>query len=236
MVGRLTTKGPQGLDGSRLFFWHVRKRLKETGAARVLDFGAGRGGWFTQSDEAREVFDLRPHAEVWACDIDEAVLTHPGSDKQVLLTEGERFPFPDASFRLIISDVTFEHITTPAFVASELKRILAPGGTICARTPNKWGYPALFARFVPNRFHRALVSLAQPGTRFEHDVFPTAYKLNRPRTVMRHFRGCSVEWYFDSAEPSYCFGSPLVTRTMKTVHRLLPETLSTSICFFITKV
>lgn len=235
MSTRLTTKNPQGLNGSRLFFWHVRKRLKDSGAKRVLDFGAGRGGWFTQSDEARKLFDLRPHAEVWACDIDPVVLTHPGSDKQVLLREGESLPFPDNSFKLILTDVTLEHVTNPAFVASELVRILEPGGTICARTPNKWGYPAVIARLVPNRFHRALVRLAQPGTRFEKDVFPTAYKLNRPNAVIRYFRGCSVEWYFDSAEPSYSFGSRSITRIMAAVHRLLPDTLATSVCFFITK-
>jgi SAM-dependent methyltransferase len=229
------------LDGTVRFYSFVRAAMLRTEARQVLDFGAGRGAFWSLNDGEhgsllhRHLQDLRfGGAEVTAADIDPVVLTHPCSNRQVVLRPGEPLQFADESFDVIVSDVTFEHVEEPALVARELLRVLRPGGYICARTPNKWGYVKFITSLIPNRAHVALLKFIQPDRRAE-DVFPTKYRLNSVSEIRRHFAGCEVFHYFDSAEPSYYFGNEIVYRLMLAVHRVMPDFMATSLCVFIRK-
>lgn len=232
----MSVAGFTKLDGTVTFYSFVKAVMADLEARRVMDFGAGRGAFAdTASRWRRELQDLRQYgAEVWACDVDPVVKTHPCSDYQVVIEPGGPLPFEDEFFDMIVSDVTFEHIADPGASAQELLRVLRPGGVICARTPNKFGYAKILTQIVPNRLHVKFLRAIQPGRKAE-DVFPTVYKLNSVRAVKRHFPGCDVYWYRDSAEPAYYFGSPLLYRLGLGIHKLLPDVLATSICFFIVK-
>lgn len=224
------------LDGTVRFYNFVKAAMARVEAKRVLDFGAGRGGpLFTEVRWRRELQDLRQlGAEVWAADVDPVVRDHPASDHQVALELGTALPFVDEFFDLIVSDWTFEHVQEPEQVASELLRILRPGGFICARTSNKYGYVKLMASVVPNQLHVKALEFVQPDRKHE-DVFPTVYKMGSVGQIRRLFRGCEVSWYHDSSEPAYFFGSGLLYRLFMLLHRLLPDALATSVCFFIRK-
>ncbi|MEO8112747.1 MAG: class I SAM-dependent methyltransferase [Phenylobacterium sp.] len=229
------------LDGTVRFYAFVRSIMLRGKAREVLDFGAGRGAfWYLNTEQdgsllRRHLQDLRfEGATVTACDVDPVVLTHPCSHQQVVLEMGKALPFPDAAFDLIISDVTFEHIEDPEQVAGELLRVLRPGGYICARTPNKFGYVKLLTSLVPNSRHVALLKRVQPD-RAAEDVFPTRYRLNSVNDARRHFRGCDIYHYTDSSEPSYYFGNSIFYRALLLFHKLLPDCFATSICFFIRK-
>lgn len=225
------------LDGTVTFYSFVKAIMRDMGAARVMDFGAGRGAFFfeTRSLWRRELQDLRQYGtEVWACDPDPVVQDHPCSDHQIVIEPGKPLPMEDGFFDMIVSDVTFEHVADPAAVAEELLRVLRPGGVICARTPNRFGYAKLLTQIVPNSLHVRFLGVIQPGRKAE-DIFPTVFKLNSVGAVKRHFPGCDVYWYRDSAEPAYYFGNSLLYRLGLFVHKLLPDVLSTSICFFIVK-
>lgn len=200
---------------------------------RILDYGAGEGTAFRDPERA-VLYDLRPLGEVWACDVDPIVSQHPGAHHHVLIEENQSLPFEDGQFDLIVSDVVFEHIRQPDRVTPELMRVLRPGGVICARTPNSFGYPALATRMIPNRLHSAALRVIQPERRSE-DVFPTVFRLNRPSAIRKAFPGCAVSWYGDSGEPAYYFGNRLLYGILAGLHRILPETLATSFCFFIEK-
>jgi SAM-dependent methyltransferase len=128
----------------------------------------------------------------------------------------------------------FEHVVDPVPVARELLRILKPGGYLCARTANKYGYVTIAARLVPNTSHVGWLKRVMPE-RHAEDVFPTAYKMNTVRDIERLFPGCAVSWYRDSAGPSYYFGNGLIYRLMLGVHKLLPNWAATGLCFFIRK-
>lgn len=229
------------LDGTVRFYSMVRAAMLRTGARQVLDFGAGRGAFWHLSERPdgsllhRHLQDLRfDGAEVTAADVDPVVLSHPASHRQAVLTPGQPLPFADEAFDLIVSDVTFEHIDDPDPLARELLRVLKPGGYICARTPNKFGYVKIITAMIPNRDHVRFLRRIQPD-RLAEDVFPTRYKLNSVADIRRHFQGCEVYHYFDSAEPSYYFGNPLIYRLFLLFHRLLPDALGTSLCLFIRK-
>lgn len=229
------------LDGTIIFFSFVRAAMLRTGAKRVMDFGAGRGQQFHDAglpDTSLfklDLMDLRKTgAEVWACDIDPVVATHPASHHQIQIGADGRLPFEDAFFDVICSDVTFEHVSNPEIVASELQRVLRPGGYLCARTPNKYGYVTLAARLVPNRHHVAALRRIAPVKQAQ-DVFPTLFRMNSVRTIKRLFSDCDVAWYRDSAGPSYYFNNAILYRLFMGLHKILPNSMATSLCIFARK-
>lgn len=74
--------------------------------------------------------------------------------------EREQLPFADGSFGCVMLCETFEHLRIdPAFVLSEINRVLAPGATLVLTTPNVYSLPSL-ARFLLGR------SIADPVTEF----------------------------------------------------------------------
>ncbi len=229
------------LDGTVRFYSLVRAAMLRTDARQVLDFGAGRGAFWRLSGQPggsllrRHLQDLRfGGAEVTAADVDPVVATHPCSHRQVVIQVGSALPFADGAFDVIVSDVTFEHVDDPQFVASELLRVLRPGGYICARTPNKFGYVKVVTSMIPNAQHARFLRRIQPD-RLAEDVFPTRYKMNSLADIRQLFSGCEVFHYYDSAEPSYYFGNKILYRIFLAIHRILPDVLATSMCVFIRK-
>lgn len=224
------------LSGTINFYSFVRAIMLRQKPDRVMDFGAGRGAFaYEKSILAANLRDFRYNgAKVVACDVDEAVLSHPCSDEQVVITPGQPLPFADNTFGLIVSDMTFEHIADPEFVSKELLRVLKPGGYICARTPNKYGYVAFASSMIPNKLHAHLLRKIQPN-RESRDVFPTVYKMNTKRELNRLFKGCKVSIFAISGEPSYYFGSRILYNLLLFVHKLLPQSLALTLCVFIRK-
>lgn len=224
------------IDQEVAFFTQVAALLKPEDV--VLDFGAGRGE-FMDTDPSRFRRWLQNFrgrcAQVDGCDPDPAVLDNPTLDAAAVIRLGQPLPYEDERFDLIVARYVFEHIDDPKWAASELLRVLKPGGWICAMTPNKWGYVALASRLTPNRLHARALSRVQPG-RQQKDVFPTAYKLNRPADVRRWFgHSAEVHYYSTSAVPSYHFGSAFLFRLLRLVHRLTPPPFDVGLRFFIHK-
>lgn len=225
------------LDGTLQFYNVINAII--TPEFRVLDFGAGRACWYEDdpSEYRKSVRLLKGKvAEVVACDVDEAILQNRASDQQIQLTMGEPLPFDDASFDLVVSDWTFEHFDEPDFIASELNRILKPGGWVCGRTPSKWGYVAIAARLVANKNHANVLKWFQPH-RKEEDVFPTVYKLNTRKDLAKYFSPEQWEHHiaFTSGEPSYGGSHPLLWRALIILHRLLPGPLNVGMHIFMQK-
>ena len=156
------------------------------------------------------------------------------SDSQVRLKVGAPLPFEDGSFEVIVADNVFEHIDDPGFVAAEFDRVLVPGGYICARTPNKYGYVALMARAIPRRLQAAALFRAQPDRKVE-DVFPTVYKLNTVRDIRAYFPGYELNYYRKRTNPGYHFNNRAMFGVMAMIEHLLPRGLLNSICVFLRK-
>jgi SAM-dependent methyltransferase len=204
------------LDGTVQFFVRVNALLRQD--MTVLDFGAGRGA--PASADAtwrRSLANLKGKvATVIGADRDSAVLENPTIDRAVVL-EGDILPFDDESIDLVVADHVFEHLSDPTTTASELRRVLKPGGWLCARTPYGYSLMVLASSLIPNRLHAKTVMQVQPGSfREERDVFPTIYKLNTFGSLRRHFpteawRHHSYTW---SPEPSYHFGKAGILRLL----------------------
>jgi SAM-dependent methyltransferase len=223
-------------DSGIALYTQLNAILKPTD--RVLDFGAGRGHHILDNaiEYRRKLFDLRGRcAHIEGCDIDDAVLTNPFVDHATVVDAGHMLPFADESFDLVVSRFVFEHIDVPGEVATELLRILKPGGVIAALTPNKFGYIALAASAVPNHLHTWALRYIQPKRKVV-DVFPTRYRLNSRRDLERHFgNDAEVFTQYFSAEPAYHFGRPAFYRMIKWLNKHLPASLAPLIIVYIRK-
>jgi len=112
------------------------------------------------------------------------------ADIETHVADLANMPLPDASVDVIMSRSVFEHLTDPAAVYKEFSRVLRPGGRAIFLTANMWDYGTLVARLVPNRFHARIVNAVEG--RPEEDTFPTAYRTNTRKDVMRHAAGAGL--------------------------------------------
>ena len=89
-----------------------------------------------------------------------ALIQQAGLDVVRCDIERERLPFDDAAFDCVMLCETFEHLRIdPAFVLSEIGRVMAPNAALVLTTPNVYSLPSL-GRFLLGR------SIADPATEF----------------------------------------------------------------------
>ena len=209
------------VDGTVQFYARINALVAPNHT--VVDLGAGRGVFLEDPVVyRRELRRLQGKARrVIGLDVDPAVLDNSSLDEAHVMEPNGRFPLADESVDLLVSDFTFEHIDAPEHVASEIGRVLRPGGWLCARTPNKWGYIAMGARVVPNRLHNAMLRYLQPAKQ-ERDTFPTRYRMNTAADLRKLFPEDRFEHFSYTAdgEPAYAGSSPMAWRlTDGVLHR-----------------
>lgn len=220
--------GFSSVDGTVNFYQFVNSLIRPD--MIMLDYGAGRGGSHID-DEClfrRNLIGFKGRvAKIIGADVDPVVESNPALDEAILIGPDGSIALPDNSVDLILSDWVFEHLPDPASAARELRRILKPGGWICARTPNRNGYVALGNRFIPDGLRGRILSRAQPD-RKNDDIFPAYYRLNSRSALKVHFplsrfRHCIYGW---NSEPSYVFQNLFVLYAFALVHgltvRILP--------------
>lgn len=191
------------IDGSVVFFTRVNALLDPSFV--VLDVGCGRGAYGEDPVKLRR--DLRiirgKVARVLGIDVDEAAACNPYID-EFRAIRGPTWPVENDSVDFIVCDNVVEHLDDPGQFFGEIRRVLKDGGLLCVRTPNRWGYVALAASLIPNRYHAAVLSVTQRG-RKEEDVFPTRYRCNSVRALrtMLACHGFQAVVYGYEAEPGY---------------------------------
>lgn len=204
----------------------------------VVDLGAGRGNIHVdQPDSFRSrLMSFKGRCgRVIGVDLDPAVLSNPSVDEARLIENG-RLPLDDGSVDVVLSDWTFEHVDHPESFAAELTRVVKPGGWVCARTPNRWGYIGIATTLIPNKWHVAMLRILQPH-RKEVDVFPTAYKLNTRRALRRYFPPSQWEHvvYALNGEPAYFGNSTVLWRFVQLLFRMTPPNLGSNLLVFMRK-
>jgi SAM-dependent methyltransferase len=224
-------------DGTVAFFSRVNSLLSERSI--VLDFGAGRGRQFDVPDPgyAQELQRFQGRVDkVVGIDVYEGVLEHPFLDERFIVQPGAKLPLHSSSIDVVVADWVLEHIDDPAQFASEMERILKPGGWICARTVNKWGYVAIGARLVPDRLHAALLGRLVPMGK-DSDVFRTRHRLNTVRSLDRYFSkeiwtNCS---YVTNSTPRYFGRSAAMLTMFDWIHWWTPPWAGTDLYVFLRK-
>jgi SAM-dependent methyltransferase len=99
---------------------------------RVLDVACGAGFGLQLLEQAGAYpigMDLDPRA------LAEAHALEP--EARLVRADAARLPLPDASFDLVTSFETLEHVPDACALLSELRRVLRPGGRLVLSTPNR---------------------------------------------------------------------------------------------------
>ena len=193
-------------------------RSHATAKSRVLDLGCGRGG-------VVELFwrDVRFAAGL---DPDSPSLNeHRAPGMPVIRGVGERLPFIDQSFDLIVSLWVLEHLQDPVTMLREVHRVLMPGGHFVFLTPNMRN-PLM----VANRIGRALPSLQRRLVprfygREQADTFPVRYRANTVGAIRGHAKACGLEVYDMRVvpDPTYLAVNSFMFRASLVSERLMPK-------------
>lgn len=182
-VSRIDEAFYRGVEGN----WDdalFRKRILAvlTPESKVLDLGAGAG--------IVEQMNFRGHAaRVCGVDLDPRIEENPWLDEGKV-ADVANLPFGDETFDVVFADNVMEHLPEPLAVLSEVKRVLRPGGMFLFKTPNKWHYMPLIARYTPHRFHQFI---NRRRGRAEIDTFPTRYLANSRSTILSLARASGLE-------------------------------------------
>lgn len=102
---------------------------------KVLDFGAGKGillQLLLDNNFDAYGIDIN-HTNNMTKYLDNNLITQK---KLILLKQGEKLPFADNTFDVIVSNMVFEHVHNIEDVLLELKRILKKSGRIYLRFPS----------------------------------------------------------------------------------------------------
>jgi SAM-dependent methyltransferase len=91
--------------------------------ARVLDAGAGEAPY-------RELF-----AHTRYVTSDWSLSPHPGARQADVIAPLSELPLEDSSFDHVVCTQVLEHVADPVAVLSELRRVLAPGGSLWLTVP-----------------------------------------------------------------------------------------------------
>jgi ubiquinone/menaquinone biosynthesis C-methylase UbiE len=95
----------------------------------VLEIGCGTGRF------ARSVIDARPDVDYVATDLSPAMVTATAAlGVPAQQASADALPFPDAAFDVVVAAWMLYHVPDLDATLREVRRVLRPGGTLCAAT------------------------------------------------------------------------------------------------------
>jgi SAM-dependent methyltransferase len=225
--------GFSDVDGTVAFYLRVNSLI--TPEAVVLDFGCGRGEYYEDPVPTRRGLRIMRGKvrKVLGIDVDAAGAQNPHLDEFRSFDGTTQWPVETGSIDLILCDNVLEHIGEPSQFFSEARRALRNGGLLCIRTPNALSYVGVISRLVPNRYHKSVLSRAQPH-RKEEDIFPTVYRCNtlwKLRRVLSRYGFAGIVYGYE-AEPDY-LGFSKIAYALGVLHqRLAPRLLGSALFVF----
>jgi len=111
----------------------IRAAAGERLSGRILEDGCGVGMYLRRLSESA--------GQAVGLEIEAGRAAQAGQmGLQVVCGVGERLPFPDACFDLVLSHEVLEHVQDDRLAVEEIVRTLRPGGRLVLFCPNR-GYP-----------------------------------------------------------------------------------------------
>src|SRR3981081_4651485 len=140
---------PEHEDASAPWYQLVREKIGDVAGLEVLEVACGRGGF------VREL--ARSGAHVRGCDfsfsalrVARARLDETSGHLSAALVQGDaqRLPFSEASFDVIVSCETIEHLPDVRSAILEMHRVTRPGGRLFLTTPNYANLTGLYELYA----------------------------------------------------------------------------------------
>lgn len=139
-----------------------------TSGARVLDLGAGEGYFSAMAGKYLLEQGLDPARILAACDAVPAQFRYEAVRCDPLGEDG-RLPYGNDTFDLVCSLEVIEHVEDQFSFVREAHRVLRPGGTLIASTPNVLNMNSRW-----RTLHSGFAQLFDPLPLDEHDVVHTS--------------------------------------------------------------
>jgi SAM-dependent methyltransferase len=112
--------------------------------------------------------------------------------EQVINAAGEKLPFPQDSFDLIVSHEVLEHVQDDALAIREMVRALRPGGRIALFVPNQ-GYPfETHGVYWRGQYRFGNIPLVNWLPRRWRDQLAPHVRIYKSKDLKRLFRGLPV--------------------------------------------
>ena len=131
--GRAQTVEERVIDAMHRYAYTVVESYCKP-SSRLLEIGFGEG---YGSEMVKGWVDSYVGVEVDADAVEHAIKTYGGPNSTFLLYDGERLPFPDSSFDVVISFQVLEHIAAPRAFLAEARRVASPNAPVLLVTPNR---------------------------------------------------------------------------------------------------
>lgn len=126
-------------------------------------------------------------------DFERAIEAHLRAD-EITNAAGERLPFDDQTFDLILSHEVLEHVQDDQMAVSEMVRVLRPGGRIALFVPNR-GYPfETHGVFWRGRYRFGNIPLVNYLPRRFRDQLAPHVRIYTERDLERLFGGLPVKY------------------------------------------
>ena len=168
---------------------------------RILELGCGTGAMWTQLEHPLPAGCTLTLTDLSQGMIESARQEISGGENVAFLTaDAQNLPFADASFDLVIASMMLYHVPDIPQALSEIRRVLTPGGTLCAATFGEHGVvEAVQAMFglIGERNHRFTLQNGQEQlTPFfpqaERRLYEDALDVTEPRDLVAYLRSLSA--------------------------------------------
>jgi SAM-dependent methyltransferase len=136
-------------DGQASRLQMIEREAGPPSTKRVLDIGSGMGGFLVAA--ARNgiaAIGIEPNATY--CTITRLRGERYGLAPTVIRSVGERLPFPDATFDVVLAQDILEHVQDPTATLREMRRVLRPDGCALVTVINRlaWRDPHYHLRGI----------------------------------------------------------------------------------------
>jgi SAM-dependent methyltransferase len=216
-VARFYHSRPGWVDGTTKFHRLCTRHIPKN--SRICEIGPGL------SNSTTEFLAKLPGFLV-GLDIDGYITGNKFLHKAVIY-DGKNFPFAAASLDAVVADYVHEHLVDPLAMCREISRVLVEGGFMVLRTPNKYHYVPLVARFTPHWFHRRVANNLRGLPPEAADPSPTFYRCNTEREIRRILRTAGlnvISLEFIESQPSYGMASRWLFLPFMLYERLVNST------------